>query len=444
MDNPHHTLGHFRLSVTTAPQPITAQAGLPVDLAEITRKRAADRTDAEAHKLAAHYRSIAPLLEGERKRLAELQGKLDALNNSITTTLVTMSVAPRMVRVLNRGNWMDENGKVVEPGFPEVLGGSKDLGRRMNRLDLANWVVNRENPLTARVTMNRLWKLFFGAGLSARLDDLGSQGQWPSHPELLDWLAQQFVDSGWNVKQMVKLMVMSGTYRQASMADPQLLERDPFNRLLARQARFRLDAEVIRDNALAVSGLLVDEVGGKSVNPYQPPGYWAYLNFPQREWTNGKNQELYRRGLYTHWQRQYLHPSLLAFDAPSREECTADRPRSNTPLQALVLLNDPSYIEAARVLAELTLSQQVSGEAQQISWLMEATLNRSPRSEELDLLIGLLKSHREQYRNDPDAAKKLIAVGDKPADKRFEVTELAAWTSVTRTILNLHETITRN
>ena len=444
LDNPQHTLGHFRISVTSAPQPITAQAGLPPDLAEITRKPAGNRTDDEARKLAVHYRSIAPLLDGERKQLAELQKQLDGLNNSITTTLVTKSVAPRMVRVLSRGNWMDENGKVVEPGFPEVLGGSPNLGRRMTRMDLANWVVSRDNPLTARVTMNRIWKLFFGAGLSSRLDDLGSQGQWPSHPELLDWLAQQFVDSGWNVKHMIKTIVMSGTYRQASITDPQLAERDPFNRLLARQSRFRLDAEVIRDNALAVSGLLVDEVGGKSVNPYQPPGYWAYLNFPQREWSNGKNQELYRRGVYTHWQRQYLHPSLLAFDAPSREECTADRPRSNTPLQALVLLNDPSYIEAARVLAERTLSQDLKNDAAQVNWLLQTTLNRSPRVEELELLTRLLESHRGQYRSDLDAANKLIAVGDKPADKRFDVAELAAWTSVTRTVLNLHETITRN
>ncbi len=444
LDNPKHTLGHFRISVTSAPQPVTAQAGLTADLSEITRKPVADRTDAEVHKLAAHFRSIAPILDGERKRLTEFQGQLDALNRSITTTLVTMSVAPRMVRVLSRGNWMDENGKVVEPGFPEVLGGTPDLGRRMTRTDLANWVVSRDNPLTARVTVNRLWKLFFGAGLSSRLDDLGSQGQWPSHPELLDWLAQQFVDSGWNVKQLIKTMVMSGTYRQASVADSQLVERDPFNRLLARQARFRLDAEVIRDNALAVSGLLVDDVGGKSVNPYQPPGYWAYLNFPQREWANGKNQDLYRRGVYTHWQRQYLHPSLLAFDAPSREECTADRPRSNTPLQALVLLNDPSYIEAARVLAERTLSQDLKSEPAQLNWLMQTTLNRSPKVEELALLIQLLQSHRTQYRVDVDAAKKLIAVGEKAADSRFEPAELAAWTSVTRTVLNLHETITRN
>ncbi len=444
LDNPRHTLGHFRISVTTAPQPISVQSGLPAELLAIVKKPVPDRKDDEARLLAAHYRSVAPALDADRKRLAELQAQLDSLNKSITTTLVTKSVAPRTVRVLSRGNWMDENGQVVEPGFPAVLGGSPDLGRRLNRLDLADWVVSPQNPLTARVTANRLWKLFFGTGLSARLDDLGSQGQWPSHPELLDWLAQQLVDSSWNVKQLVKTMVMSGTYRQLSAADAQLQERDPFNRLLARQARFRLDAEILRDNALAVSGLLVDEVGGKSVNPYQPPGYWAYLNFPQREWTNGKRDELYRRGLYTHWQRQYLHPSLLAFDAPSREECTADRPRSNTPLQALVLLNDPTYIEAARVLAEHALAQNVDTDPARLDWVMQTTLNRSMKIEEAELLTQLLQNHRSQYQSDRDAAGKLLTVGEKTPDARFDQAELAAWTSITRTILNLHETITRN
>lgn len=444
LDNPHHTLGHFRISVTTAPPPITAQSELPSALQEIVRKPVVERAPDEAAKLAAHFRSIAPSLEPNRQRLTNLQKQLEALNRSIATTLVTKSVEPRMVRVLNRGNWMDENGKVVEPGFPAVLGGSPDVGRRLNRLDLANWVVSRDNPLTARVTVNRLWKLLFGAGLSARLDDLGSQGQWPSHPELLDWLALQFVESDWNVKQIVKTMVMSGTYRQSSEADSQLMERDPFNRLLARQARFRLDAEMVRDNALAISGLLVDDVGGKSVNPYQPPGYWAYLNFPQREWSNGKNAELYRRGLYTHWQRQYLHPSLLAFDAPSREECTADRPRSNTPLQALVLLNDPSYIEAARVFAERLLSQELNSDAERTAWMMQTALNRSSRPEESEVLVQLLKNHREQYQRDLESAKKLLAVGDKAVDAKFDAAELAAWTSVTRAVLNLHETITRN
>ncbi len=444
LDNPHHTLGHFRISVTASPQPVSAQAAVAPELAEILRIAPKERSDAQAKLLATHYRSISPLLDETRKQLKDLQQQLDTLNATITTTLFTAKVEPRMIRVLARGNWMDEDGQVVEPAFPELLGNSSPITTRLTRMDLANWVVAPENPLTARVTVNRLWKLFFGSGLSARLDDLGSQGQWPSHPDLLDWLARRFVDSGWNVKEIIKLIVMSGTYRQTSVVDPQTLERDPSNQWLARQSRFRLDAEIVRDNALAVSGLLVDEIGGQSVKPYQPPGYWAYLNFPQREWQNDKAAQLYRRGVYTHWQRQYLHPSLLAFDAPSREECTADRPRSNTPLQALVLLNDPCYIEAARVLAEQALAQNLEGDVARIDWILSAVLNRHSTAVEIDVLTKLLSSHRLQYQNDLDAARQLIAIGDKLASQDFEAAELAAWTSVTRTVLNLHETISRN
>lgn len=443
-DNPKHTLGRFRITFTSAAPPITAQASLSTELAQVIKLAPNVRTDDQAHRLASHFRSVTPLLAEARDRLASLKKQLDEHQKTLTTTLATRMVPPRMIRVLNRGNWMDENGQVVEPAFPEVLGGTPQLGRRLNRLDLANWVVAADNPLTARVTVNRLWKLFFGTGLSARLDDLGSQGQWPTHPELLDWLANRFVDSGWNLKQLVKLMVMSNTYRQSSFAGENRAELDPGNQWLSRQTRFRLDAEMIRDNALAVSGLLVDDVGGKSVNPYQPPGYWAYLNFPQREWANGKADQLYRRGVYTHWQRQYLHPSLLAFDAPSREECTADRPRSNTPLQALVLLNDPIYIEAARCLAERALTEVVADDVTRIAWIIQNSLHRQPRPAESEVLSQLLASHRAQYREDQESAKRLIAIGDKPADKNLDQVELAAWTSVTRAILNLHEFITRN
>src|SRR5205807_3896212 len=245
----------------------------------------------------------------------------------------------------------------VTPGVPAALG-RLDVGdRRATRLDLARWLVRPDNPLTARVFVNRLWKLFFGQGIVKTLDDFGAQGAWPTHPELLDWLAVEFVDSGWDVKRLVKLMAMSATYRQSSHASPALLRTDPHNRLLARQGRFRLDAEMVRDNALAVSGLLSPKLGGPSVKPYQPAGYWTFLNFPKREYSPDHGEDQYRRGLYTYWQRTFPHPSLLAFDAPSREECTVDRPRSNTPLQAMVLLNDPSYVEAARVFAERIIRQ---------------------------------------------------------------------------------------
>jgi hypothetical protein len=288
-----------------------------------------------------------------------------------------------------------------------------------------------------------LWKIYFGAGLSRRLDDLGAQGEWPSHPELLDYLAARFMDTGWDFKRLIKTIVMTQAYRQSSHPNAMQTESDPYNRWLARQGRFRLDAELIRDNALSISGLLVTKIGGKSVRPYQPPGYWAYLNFPQREWQNGAGDELYRRGLYTHWQRQYLHPSILAFDAPSREECTADRPRSNTPLQSLVLLNDPTYVEAARAFAELILRHEGT-DAQRLDYAFHRALSRPIEPHEKEVLLKLLQTHLSEYGADPAAAKDLLSVGARPLPQDLSPASLAAWTDVARTILNLHEVITRN
>jgi hypothetical protein len=313
----------------------------------------------------------------------------------------------------------------------------------MTRLDLAEWITSRENPLTARVFVNRVWKLFYGAGLSRSLDDFGAQGDRPSHPELLDWLAREFIESGWDVKHLVRLIVMSGTYRQSSIETDLHHERDPRNRWLSRQASFRLDAEVVRDVALNVSGLLVDTVGGRSVKPYQPPGYWAYLNFPQREWDNGRGQDLYRRGLYTHWQRQYLHPSLAAFDAPSREECVADRPRSNTPLQALVLLNDATYVEAARAFATRIIREGGETFESRIDWAFRAALARPSSPEEQEVLRTLLSAQESQLAATPDRAAQLFANGASPVPEGIDPVELAAWTQVARTLLLLHETITR-
>jgi hypothetical protein len=238
-------------------------------------------------------------------------------------------------------------------------------------------------------------------------------------------------------------MVMTRAYRQTSVAGPELTAIDPYNRWLARQGRFRLDAEMVRDNALSISGLLVTTIGGKSVRPYQPPGYWAYLNFPTREWQNGTGDELYRRGLYTHWQRQYLHPSLLAFDAPCREECTADRARSNTPLQSLVLLNDPSYVEAARLFAERIVRHEGTV-SEQLDFAFRRALSRPILPAESAVLERLLQVHWSEYEADPAAAQELLAVGARPAPADLPATTLAAWTSVARAILNLHEVITRN
>jgi hypothetical protein len=348
-----------------------------------------------------------------------------------------------MVRVLARGNWMDESGEVVQPAFPEVLAlAPTPADRRLTRLDLARWITDPAHPLTSRVLANRLWKNLFGAGLSAKLDDLGAQGEWPSHPQLLDELAQWMVDSNWDLKRWIRSVVMSRTYRQSSLASPEARQIDPYNRLLARQARFRLDAEFVRDNALSISGLLVNKLGGKSVRPYQPPGYWAYLNFPQREWQNGSGEELYRRGLYTHWQRQYLHPSLLVFDAPSREECTAERARSNTPLQSLVLLNDPSYVEAARAFAEVVLRAE-GDDSRKLDLAFRRALSRPITPEESELLTKLLQSQIDHYRQHPEAAKELLMTGARPSATDIDPVVLAGWTTVARAILNLHEVISR-
>ena len=443
LDNPQHTIGRFRLSVTTAPRPVKISDSIPPAIRAILEIAKGQRTEAQTSELLAHYRTIAPILEPQRKKVAELEKARGELEAAMVSTLVTEQVEPRMVRVLARGNWMDESGEVVQPAFPEVLAlAPTPADRRLTRLDLARWITDPAHPLTSRVLANRLWKNLFGAGLSAKLDDLGAQGEWPSHPQLLDELAQWMVDSNWDLKRWIRSVVMSRTYRQSSLASPEARQIDPYNRLLARQARFRLDAEFVRDNALSISGLLVNKLGGKSVRPYQPPGYWAYLNFPQREWQNGSGEELYRRGLYTHWQRQYLHPSLLVFDAPSREECTAERPRSNTPLQSLVLLNDPSYVEAARAFAEVVLRAE-GDDSRKLDLAFRRALSRPITPEESELLTKLLQSQIDHYRQHPEAAKELLMTGARPSATDIDPVVLAGWTTVARAILNLHEVISR-
>jgi len=347
------------------------------------------------------------------------------------------------VRVLRRGDWMDERGELVAPATPAVFGEAPAADApRASRLDLARWLVADDNPLVARAFVNRVWALLFGAGLSRRLDDLGAQGEAPSHPELLDRLAHDFRAQGWSVRGLLRAIVRSNAYQRASVVDDAQRALDPDNRWLARQGRFRLDAEFVRDNALAVSGLLVRDVGGRSVFPYQPKGYWAFLNFPTREWRDSEGAQLHRRGLYTHWQRQYVHPSLLAFDAPSREECTAQRPRSNTPLQALALLNDPTYVEAARAFAARLMDAPGDDRARAAHALAAAT-GRRALADELDALTALLAAHREHFAADRAATDALLAVGSAPRPADVDAAELAAWTSVARVVLNLHETITR-
>ncbi len=406
--------------------------GLDAALVAVLKKDDGKRSAAERKSIVDHYRGTAAELKPVRDEVAKLEKQLATARASVRTVPATVSAARREIRVLPRGNWTDRSGPVVAAATPHFLPKTGDGIGDGTRLDLAKWMVSRENPLTARTFVNRLWARFFGKGLSGVLNDLGSQGEWPTHPQLLDWLAAEFMDSGWDVKHIVRTIVLSETYLQSSKKTPQLDEVDPYNRMLAHQSQIRLPAELIRDNALAVSGLLNRQVGGRSVHPYQPAGYYEHLNFPRREYQPDMNADQYRRGLYTHWQRTFLHPAMMAFDAPARDECVMERVHSNTPLQALTLLNDPSYVEAARVLAEA--SESIEDAFLQV-------LSRHPTAQEQAVLQQLLTSEKARLVADNKATEALLEVGLKEPAKISS--DIAAMTAVTRAILNLHETITR-
>ncbi len=441
-----HTLGRFQIYGTEHSGNVTANsAAPPINIIAILAIAPAKRNAAQRKTLAGHYRSFAPELAQPRKDLAALKAEIARKEKAFSTSLVSVSMAkPRMVRVLPRGNWLDDSGEIVQPSVPAYLQFAKATKGRATRSNLAEWIVSRDNPLTARVMVNRLWAMFHGRGLAMPLDDFGSQGTPPTHPALLDWLAIEFMDKGWDVKHMVKLIVTSGTYRQTSVTTTAVMETDPYNFWLARQGRWRLEAEMVRDNALAVSGLLVKTIGGPSVKPYQPAGYWAHLNFPKRSWKADVGDALYRRGMYTYLCRTFMHPSLAAFDAPSREECTVERVRSNTPQQALVLLNDPTYVETARIFAERILHESSKDTQARITFAYQQALHRNPNAKELELLTALAAKHLKQYETDAPAAAAVLKVGAKPADTKLDKAELAAWTSIARVVLNLHENITRN
>jgi len=445
-ESPHaqHTIGRFRIAVTSLDAPALSDSGLPEEIASIVAIEPATRSEEQRQKLFRHYRDTAPALAALRQQISERVGQREAIVKAFPQTLITVAMTPRTVRILPRGNWLDDSGEIVEPATPEVFGKLDITGRRPDRLDLARWLTGPDNPLLARVFVNRVWKLMFGQGIVRSVEDFGTQGDLPTHSELLDWLAIDFRENGWSVKRLVKQIAMSRAYRQSSLVESRMRELDPHNRWLARQSRHRLDAETIRDSALATSGLLARRLGGPSVKPYQPAGYWAHLNFPTREWHNDHGDNLYRRGLYTYWCRTFLNPSLLAFDAPSREECTADRPRSNTPLQALVLLNDPTYVEAARSLAERTLRQGGTSTPERIGYLFRQVLQREPRELERVTLSELVEKQTQSYQGDRAAAESMAAVGERPKPADLDAVEYAAWTAASRVLLNLHETITRN
>ncbi|HAX42577.1 MAG TPA: DUF1553 domain-containing protein [Bryobacteraceae bacterium] len=384
--------------------------------------------------------------EAYRELLALREERIDLVEEIPTVMVMDEAETPRDTYVLGRGDYTQKGEKVL-PGVPAMLP-PLPSGEKANRLTLARWLTSPEHPLTARVAVNRYWQMLFGFGIVKTSEDFGSQGEPPVHQELLDWLAVEFVESGWDVKGLIRLIVTSAAYQQQSQVTPELLERDPENRLLARGPRRRLPAEMVRDNALAASGLLVKTIGGPSVLPYQPPGLWEELAFGEaftaQEYEQDHGDKLYRRAMYTFWKRTAPPASLVTFDAPDREKCTSRRAVTNTPLQALVTLNDPTYVEAARHLAARVLSDvSARNDDMRLRKAFQLVTARLPQAQELRVLRGALAHQVGAYQRDPEAARALLAVGEKPAEAAIEAPRLAAWTNICTILLNLDESVTK-
>ncbi len=444
-----HSIGRARFSITTDAAAVTV-GKLPAPVAQILGISADKRDDKQREVLQKHYReSISPLLKVPAAQLEKLRAELKALQKQVPNVMVMQQMEkPRETHVLLRGQY-NQPGETVKPGTPASLP-SLPTGASPDRLSLARWLIDPRHPLTARVAVNRFWKNFMGTGMVKTAGDFGAQGEWPSHPELLDWLATDFVSSGWDVKQLARLIVTSAAYRQSAKITPELKERDPDNRLYARGPRFRLSAEEIRDTALAVSGLLNPRIGGPSVSPYQPVGLWEELSSRQDsgQWSAQRYEpshgaDLYRRSMYTFWKRTSPPPQMQTFDAPDREICIVNRERTNTPLQALVLLNDPTYVEASRILAERMMTQGGTTPAERIRFAFRLATARLPSERELALLAELFVKQQSRYRADRDAAAKLLSNGEAKRNAALDIAELAAWTNVATTILNLDETVTK-
>jgi hypothetical protein len=433
-------VGRFRVSVTDSEYPEV----LPAEIASLLHKPKTERSETEATTLTKYFVSHPFPRRLANEKVNQLTAERRAIENKIPSTMVMSEMAsPRDTFVLVRGSY-EKPGEKVTPAVPAFLPPmAPDLPR--NRLGLARWIVDPANPLTARVTVNRYWQMYFGTGLVKTSDDFGSQGEAPSHPELLDWLATEFVRSGWDVKAMQRLIVTSAAYRQASNASPALRERDPENRLIARGPRVRLQAEMIRDQALLVSGLLSTKMGGPSVKPYQPDGLWEQLSaFPGvKLYERSKGEDLWRRSVYSYWKRTVPPPSLTIFDAPTREACVVRRQMSSTPLQALALLNDEMYIETARKFAERIIKEGGSSQSQRLSWALRVATSRRATDAEIRILQQGLNRRLAFYRADPAAAEKLLSAGESPRDRSLNTAQLAAYTTSASVILNLDEVITR-
>lgn len=419
-------------------EPLRAILARPPGMRDESQRAAIRRRFLAAHA-PAEYRELRAELDAVRERRQEAEAGI------VTTMVMQEMETPRETFVLRRGVY-SERGERVEPGVPACFPPLPE-GAPPNRLGLARWIVDPANPRTARVTVNRFWQMLFGTGIVKTAEDFGSQGELPSHPELLDWLGLELVRSGWDVKAILRLIVTSATYRQSARVTPELLERDPENRLLARGPRFRLKAEMIRDGALFASGLLVERIGGPSVKPYEPGDLWKDVSygaeFSAQSFVQDRGEALYRRSMYTFWKRSSPPATLYTFDAPDRETCAVRRARTNTPLQALALLNDVTYVEAARALAERMMREGGTDPAGRLELGFRLATARRPEKEETRICLGVLEAQLVVYRGDPEAASRLLGVGESPRDGTFDEAEHAAWTVVASLILNLDETITK-
>ncbi len=451
-----HNVGRFRLSTTSHPPAEVAlsAAGLPAKIASAINKEASERSAEDTAALTAYFRQQVPNpLKDVEAKLAQQQKKLQDLRNGYVSTMVMREGEPRDAFVLNRGEY-DRPGQQVRRGVPAVFGAQTQPA---NRLELARWIVAPTNPLTARVWVNRMWEHFFGTGIVKTTENFGSQAEFPSHPELLDWLAVEFMQpsvmpgvsgkpaTAWDMKAFQKMIVMSAAYRQSSHVTPELVARDPDNRLLARGPRFRLTGELIRDSALAASGLLVPKIGGPSTRPYMPAGVWdetsKYGNL--RNYQHDEGEGLHRRTMYTIWKRTAAPPTMLLFDAPNRETCKVTRSKTNTPLQALSLLNEVTFVEAARGLATRMMTEGGETPESRIAYGFRLVVSRNPTDEEMQVLVGGLGEDMTRFADSEEAARQLIGFGDANVGNGLDPKQLAAYLLTANVLLNLDEFVTK-
>jgi hypothetical protein len=442
-----HNIARFKVHTSALPPAALSLKGdgLPEGIKTALHREPSKRTPQQRSEIEKFYVANTPNpVRQSEDRLSDLRKKFKETTDSQYSSMVMKEVAsPRQAFILARGEY-DRPSQPVTRGLPAVLPPLPE-GVPNDRLGLAKWLVSGEHPLTARVWVNRAWERIFGTGIVKTTENFGSQAEWPSHPELLDWLATEFVRLNWDMKAMLRLIVTSDTYRQSTVVTPEQLAKDPENRLLTRMPRLRLSAETLRDQALRVSGLLVDKIGGPSVRPYMPEAVWdetsVYGNL--RNYKPDEGEGLYRRTLYTIWKRTAAPPSMLLFDSPSREICTVKRSRSNTPTQALALLNEVTYVEAARKLAEGMLLEGGASPESRVEWAFQRVLARKPDAFERETVTRKLKARLQKLAPEEAAARQMITLGkSKPADS-LPPAELAAYTVTANVLLNLDEAVTR-